>query len=49
MRFLLAFLIIIFTAIGRKKDAKQDCISQKEELFISAKQIPDSHFLRDNN
>ena len=47
--FLVLLILLLFTAFGCKKDVKQSYISQNEDIFISTKEIPDSHFLGDNN
>lgn len=49
MRILLVALIILFTLFGCKNDVKQEYISQNDDVFTSTKEIPDSHFLGDNN
>lgn len=49
MHIRLVVLIGLFTVLGCKNDVKQEYISQNEDVFTSTKEIPDSHFLGDNN
>ena len=44
--FLLIALVLLFSC---KEETKYESINQKENVFISAKEIPDSYFLGDNN
>ncbi|MFI1771539.1 tetratricopeptide repeat protein [Thalassobellus citreus] len=49
MRILITSLIIGYIFFGCKNDVKQEYISQNNDVFTSTKEIPDSHFLGDNN
>ena len=48
MRLLIFSLIILFTFFSCKKEVEYQSIP-KDDVFISSNEIPDSHFLGDNN
>jgi len=48
MRLLIYSLIIMFTFFSCKKEIEYENIP-KDDVFISSREIPDSHFLGDNN